>query len=691
MSKIFLLLILPLILSAREWTALVYMAADNDLAQWADSDLVEMEKIGSSEDITILVQVDKPNIGAKRLLISKGTSYELQNLGIIDMCDWQTLYNFLDWGIHNYPADRYFVILWDHGTGWTLIPRRSFGNDWSSGNQMSISNGDFRKAISTTYNYTGEKINLFAFDACLMQQIEIAYEIKDYAKVFLAPQTVCPIQGFRYDRIFEALSEDPNIDESELAKSVVEINVDNYTNVQPVVYGAINLGNLNKLKESSDKLINSLMINSPNQSIINLREDVQTIPVIGDIPAPDDEFMDLGDFVKGLYEVLSGSETEQLWNVYNKTIVKTAYWGENFSKTTGLTVWFPLQYLQFKQLLNNYTNLTWTQSKWLQFLNWFYDKDDIRPTSIHNIRASNVGENNDFRLYWSESYDLAPVTYSLIEARDGELIMIFTDLCEDSSSWNFNGFTLNSNNFHSGSHSFFSGNASGLQNWVETKEPLLIENLGILSIYLYYNTEEMTDSLIIEYGQFKDVHYGRSNGWHERRVILPPGNYRLKISYHTNGSINNGGCYIDDIDVFDVKEGRYIRQDYSDTSIYIFNKLRGEYHYAVFPKDRYGNIGNLTDFMEFSIENYASPYSNPNPFQTSCKIVLDYPDSLHPTVEIFSISGIRIRKFGADEIENKIIHWNGKDKNNRDIDSGLYFILVKDGSFKKIGKIARQR
>ncbi|GAH91960.1 unnamed protein product, partial [marine sediment metagenome] len=35
--------------------------------------------------------------------------------------------------------------------------------------------------------------------------------------------------------------------------------------------------------------------------------------------------------------------------------------------------------------------------------------------------------------------------------------------------------------------------------------------------------------------------------------------------------------------------------------------------------------------------------------------------------------------------------WDGKDENNRDVGSGLYYILLKDGSFNKIGKIARQR
>ncbi len=688
MKKFLLLLLFPAVILAREWTTLVYMAADNGLAEWADSDLVEMEAIGSSDDIAIVAQVDKPNSGARRLFIRKGSSDELQDLGIIDMCDWQTLYAFLEWGIRNYPAEKYCVILWDHGTGWAMVPKRSFGSDWSSGNQLGIWNGDFQKAIRSAHDYTGERINLFAFDACLMQQIEIAFEIKDYAKIFLAPQNICPLQGFRYDSIFEELLENPAMNEIELAKRIVAITVENYVDVQPVVYSALNLENFNKLKENIDKVISSLMHGAPSQLIINMRQRVQTIPVVGQIPEPNDEHIDLGDFIRSLHEVIPESETAELLNAYSSSIVAFDYWGEDYSKTTGLTIWFPLHYLQFKQLLNYYLQLTWAQSQWLQFLNWFYDEDDIRPTPAV-VTSGEVGGNNDFHLLWNASFDLAPVVYHVVEAERSALT--FDDPCEDSTKWYFNGFSLSSNNMYSGSYSFFSGNASNLNNYIETKEALFVEELGLLSIYLYHNTEERADSLVIEYGPFTDVHYGRSYGWQERRIIVPAGNHRLKISYLTNSNDNKGGCYIDDIRVYSLIQGRYARPDYSDTTLYIYNKLRGNYEYVVYPEDNYRNRGNASNVIRVVIDNYAVPYSLPNPFQASCKIILDYPDSLNPTVEIFSLSGRRVKKFSADMIADKTINWDGSDDKSRDVGSGLYFILVKDGSFKRIGKIARQR
>ena len=685
MAKFFILLI-PGIILARNWTVMVYIAADNGLSVWADSDIVEMEAVGSDDNLAILVQVDKPNIGARRLWIEKNSSVELQQLGIVDMCSWQTLSDFLYWGIKNFPAQRYLVILWDHGTGWSS-PRASFGSDWSSGNEMGIADGEFKKAFSNLYAYTGKEIDLLCFDACLMQEIEVAYEIKEYAKIFLAPQTIMPIQGFRYDKILQVIKDRPGIDEIELAKEMVRINVANYRGVQPLAMSALNLKQLDDFKNKFDALLQFLSANELPLELINLRLQVQTIPAAGCVPDTNDENIDFGDFIDGLDKIFSNIKTKFLRKVYGHLIIFSDCWGDSLSHTTGLSIWFPLHYLTFKRLYNYYKGLDWAQSKWLQFLNYFYGSDDVRPTPVL-LKVKSPEANNNFELSWSNSFDLAPVSYYVVEAED--TTTLFQDGCEDLEAWNVVGFQLSSENPHTGSYSFFSGNWSNADNYIETINPISIDGLGLLTLYLNYDTEEMADSLIVLYGDFKDVFYGSSNGWLRRRSILPPGNFRLKICYHTNGSVNSGGCYIDDIRVENLDNGRFIAPSLIDNHLFIFNKLKGKYLYAVYPEDEYGNSGNLSNFVEVNIENYAVPYSNPNPFQKDCSIILDYPDTLDPTVEIFSISGRRIRKFLPQDIDEKKIYWDGKDQNNQDVGAGLYFVFLRAGSFKRVGKIARQ-
>ena len=681
------MLLFPALLIAQEWTMLVYIAADNDLAQWADSDLVEMEQFGSNANVSVAVQIDKPWIGARRMLIGPGASSPIQDLGVIDMCSWETLSDFLSWGISTFPADRYLVILWDHGTGWTVMPNKSFGSDWSSGNVLSIANGDFRKALATAYEYTDRRIDLFAFDACLMQQAEVAFELTPYARILLAPQSVMPLAGLRYDDILETIHTNPDITATELSHAIVESTVDNYQNVQPVTISAINLYAMNDIRMHNSRLVQQLLFTSPNQMLKDLRKTVQTIPAIGCIPDSTDDFVDLGDFLHGLEEIIVTPETQDLVHAYEHAIIHQGYWGADFSNTTGLTVWFPDEYRQFKQLLDYYQPLGWTGSRWLELLNWLYDRDDVRPAAI-SLTASSGGD-NDVRLNWTAAHDLSPVKYTIFEALD--TISILLDACEDSSSWNLAGFTLSETNYHSGTRSFFSGNAGNLQNYMETQDNILLEGLGFLSIFLHYNTEEINDSLIIQYGPYQDVHYGASDGWVERRVLLPSGDHPLRIAYHTNSTMNAGGCYIDDISLYDMVGGRLVRGGYFDTTLFIHNALRGNHLYAAYAEDNYTNKGNVSNLRSVLVEDYAAPYSIPNPFQTSCTVVLNYPDTLDPVVEIFSLSGVLIKRFSAEEILDKRIFWDGKNEDQGEVAAGLYFVIVKDSGFKKIGKIARQR
>ena len=43
----------------KKWTVMVYMAADNDLEYFGVEDLNEMERVGSTEDVNMIVQFDR--------------------------------------------------------------------------------------------------------------------------------------------------------------------------------------------------------------------------------------------------------------------------------------------------------------------------------------------------------------------------------------------------------------------------------------------------------------------------------------------------------------------------------------------------------------------------------------------------------------------------------------------------------
>ena len=50
----------------KNWTVMVFMAGDNDLEDAAHTDLFEMLKIGSSEEVDVVVQFDNRANGTTR-------------------------------------------------------------------------------------------------------------------------------------------------------------------------------------------------------------------------------------------------------------------------------------------------------------------------------------------------------------------------------------------------------------------------------------------------------------------------------------------------------------------------------------------------------------------------------------------------------------------------------------------------
>ncbi len=113
----------PKTVTTRNWTILVYLAGDNDLDSAGVVDLNEMKSVGSSDKIAVLAQFDRAGNkkATTRYYLNKGTTVAkdaVQTLGETNMGDPKVLEDFVTWGVTNYPADHYLLVLWNHGAGW---------------------------------------------------------------------------------------------------------------------------------------------------------------------------------------------------------------------------------------------------------------------------------------------------------------------------------------------------------------------------------------------------------------------------------------------------------------------------------------------------------------------------------------------------------------------------------------------
>jgi len=183
-------------------------------------DLAEMQLVGSSDDVSVVVETGGANKAdwktVKRWLIGQDSRKELEDLGEQNMADPQTLEEFMRWGVQNFPAERYGLVLWDHGGG---SVGAAYGFDENYDNQ-GLSLMQIQQALINGLG--GNKLELLGFDACLMATVEAGYVMSDLASYLVASEEIVPGYGWNYQAVLSTLMANPSIAGSALGKRIAD-------------------------------------------------------------------------------------------------------------------------------------------------------------------------------------------------------------------------------------------------------------------------------------------------------------------------------------------------------------------------------------------------------------------------------------------------------------------------------------
>ncbi len=265
--------------AVKEWTYLVYMNSDNNLYDFAFLNMMQMEKVGSSDQVNIVVQMDPEprNMPTTRYFVKRNpnaqqgkiTSQVVDQIGETNMGDPKTLTDFLKWGAQNYPAKHYAVGIWNHGGGWVGVSYDDNPNAHLTTPQVRQALEGFTAYLNQTQRgfRSSRKVDLVNFDACLMSTLEVAYELKDVADYLVASQYNEPGEGENYTTYLGPLVQKPTMTPRELAEIMVYQYVKVYNNEQDINYAAVDLNRLNAFTQAFNSAIETV-IKSPLQSKI---------------------------------------------------------------------------------------------------------------------------------------------------------------------------------------------------------------------------------------------------------------------------------------------------------------------------------------------------------------------------------------------------------------------------------------
>lgn len=202
-------------LAEKDWTVLVFLNGINNLDSYGAEDINEMEKVGSTDNVNVVVEWGSYSARkVKRLLVTKDentnvvSSPILQDLGLRDMGSYKELIDFVSWGIKNYPAKHYMLDVWNHGNGWEKRVRRSLINrdvsyDDISGNRITTEQMGF--VMNEIKSKIGRNFDILGFDACLMAMAEVAGEVAESVDYMVASEDLEPGDGWPYDDFLSAI------------------------------------------------------------------------------------------------------------------------------------------------------------------------------------------------------------------------------------------------------------------------------------------------------------------------------------------------------------------------------------------------------------------------------------------------------------------------------------------------------
>lgn len=201
-----------------DWTIMVYLCADNNLDAVGYQDFNDMETVGSTDDVNIIVAADFDahfsDQGIYNVTYDTSGTINSQYIAAFSPdCGLPgVLLGFIQTAQSFAPANNYLLILWNHGAGY---PGVCFDDD-PGGNWLTMA-----EIESVLADPSITDVDIVAFDACLMAQIEVAYQLVGETDYVVFSEDTIPLSGFPYQEWLPDVVNSPSITPASLCTQLV--------------------------------------------------------------------------------------------------------------------------------------------------------------------------------------------------------------------------------------------------------------------------------------------------------------------------------------------------------------------------------------------------------------------------------------------------------------------------------------
>jgi hypothetical protein len=367
----------------KAWTFMVYMCGDNNLDPDGVQDIREMKRVGSNAALNIVAQFDRASgHAAKRYYIRKGGTANadaVATVGKVNMGDPKRLMDFVKWAVKAYPAERYALVLWNHGQGWDdtdiyaderhrslrrlanrpirhalfhTPARRLLASATRDPRARAIlldddakdflDNIEMKKVLADTKKLLKRKLDILGMDACLMSMAEVGYQVCESADFTVGSEQTEPADGWPYTDILGELAKHPAMTPRDLSALIVDKYIASYSG-EEVTQSACDLSKAEALASAMTGLASALQAGltdaATRQRILLTRTQAQSYEV--------EDNIDLVDFCTLLAQTGPaapiGQRCQEVIQAVQSYVVAQGYKGAGLRNSHGVALYFPTQ------------------------------------------------------------------------------------------------------------------------------------------------------------------------------------------------------------------------------------------------------------------------------------------------------------------------------------------------------------
>ncbi|MCR4854912.1 MAG: hypothetical protein K5908_01970 [Erysipelotrichaceae bacterium] len=253
----------------------------------------------------------------------------VDNAGTGSMVDPDTLVSFIEFCTDNFEANRYELILWDHGGGSVS----GYGYDEKYPKRGSMSLGQLDQALTEA----GVEFDFIGFDACLMATAETALMLGEHADYMIASEESEPGIGWYYTNWLSRFNSDTSMNTVQIGKNIADDFVSKCSTDTPGQKATLSVIDLAEMEGLVPKAMTAF--SQSTNALIDT--DYRTVAAArkGSREFASDSYIDMVDLV----DLANRIDTPEARNLCQSLMKAVKYnnTSRGMSNAYGLSIYFP--------------------------------------------------------------------------------------------------------------------------------------------------------------------------------------------------------------------------------------------------------------------------------------------------------------------------------------------------------------